>query len=198
MSRSSSKDHLYRYLDTARDSLVWKLDGLSEYDIRRPITPTGTNLLGLIKHVASTEFGYFGDCFGRPSGEPLPWFEADAEPNADMWATSDESREQIIALYQRARTHSDATIDALELDAPGDVSWWPDERRSVTLLQIVVHMIAETNRHAGHADIVREMIDGAAGLRSDNSNMAPGDQAWWGAYRGRLERVAVEATNTPS
>jgi uncharacterized damage-inducible protein DinB len=198
MSGSTSKDHLYRYLDTARDSLVWKLDGLSEYDIRRPVTPTGTNLLGLIKHIASTEFGYFGDCFGRPSGESLPWFDADAEPNADMWATSDESREQIIALYQRARTHSDATIDALELDTPGDVPWWPDDRRSVTLLQILVHMIAETNRHAGHADIVREMIDGAAGLRSDNSNMAPGDQAWWEAYRDRLERAAVEATNTPS
>jgi uncharacterized damage-inducible protein DinB len=198
MSGSTSKEHLYRYLDTARDALVWKLDGLSEYDIRRPVTPTGTNLLGLIKHIASTEFGYFGDCFGRPSGESLPWFDADAEPNADMWATSDESREQIIALYQRARTHSDATIDALELDTPGDVPWWPDDRRSVTLLQILVHMIAETNRHAGHADIVREMIDGAAGLRSDNSNMAPGDQAWWEAYRDRLERAAVEATNTPS
>jgi len=197
MPGPSPKEHLHRYLNAARDALLWKLEGLSDYDIRRPMTPTGTNLLGLIKHVASTELGYFGDCFGRPSGEPLPWFEPDAEPNADMWATSQESREQIVALYRRARAHSDATIDAFELDAPGEVSWWPDDRRKVTLLQILVHMIAETNRHAGQADIVREMLDGSAGLRRDNDNMAPGDEAWWQDYRSRLERAAADAENTP-
>jgi uncharacterized damage-inducible protein DinB len=196
MPGSSPKEHLHRYLNIARDALLWKLEGLSDYEMRRPITPTGTNLLGLIKHVASTEFGYFGDCFGRPSGERLPWFEPDAEPNADMWATAQESQEQIVALYGRARSHSDATINALELDAAGEVPWWPDDRRRVTLLQILVHMIAETNRHAGHADIVREMIDGAAGLRRDNDNMPDVDQAWWDDYRHRLERAAAEAENT--
>src|SRR5579859_6241909 len=102
MAEPEEKADLRRYLQDARDALLWKLDGLSEYDIRRPLTPTGTNLLGLVKHLASVEFGYFGDTFGRPIGESLPWFEDDAEPNADMWATSDESREQIIALYHRA------------------------------------------------------------------------------------------------
>ena len=67
--------------------MLWKLDGLSEYDIRRPLTPTGTNLLGLVKHLASVELGYFGEVFGRPSDIPLPWFEENAEPNADLWAT---------------------------------------------------------------------------------------------------------------
>lgn len=190
---ATAKDHLHRYLNVSRDALVWKLDGLSEYDIRRPMTPTGTNLLGLVKHVASVEFGYFGECFGRLSSEPLPWFEPDAEPNADMWATPEESRDAILALYQRARVHSDATIDALDLDSAGVVPWWPDDRRDVTLLQLLVHMIAETNRHAGHADIVREMIDGAAGLRADNDNLAPGDAEWWADYRARLEAVALDA-----
>ena len=101
------------YLQAGREALLWKLDGLSEYDIRRPMVPTGTNLLGLIKHVASVELGYFGDTFGRPSGERLPWLEDDAEPNADMWATAEESREQITGLYRRAWAHSDATIGAL-------------------------------------------------------------------------------------
>ena len=101
--------------------MLRKLDGLSEYDVRRPLVPTGTNLLGLVKHVASVEFGYFGDIFGRPSAEPLPWYAEDAEPNADMWATADETREQIIGLYHRAWAHADATIDALPLDAPGRV-----------------------------------------------------------------------------
>jgi hypothetical protein len=188
------KADLHRYLQAARDALLWKLDGLSEYDVRRPLTPTGTNLLGLVKHVASVEFGYFGDTFDRPAGEPLPWFDARAEPNADMWATPDESREQIIALYRRAWAHSDRTIDSLPLDAVGHVPWWPEERRAVTLHGVLVHMIAETHRHAGHADIVRELIDGVVGLRAGNDNMAPGDAAWWESYRSRLEQAAREAS----
>ena len=166
---------------------------LAEYDIRRPLTPTGTNLLGLVKHVASVELGYFGDTFGRPSGEPLPWFKEDAEPNADMWAAASESREQIVGLYHRAWAHSDATIAALALDAIGKVPWWPEDRGEVTLHRILVHMIAETDRHAGHADIVRELIDGAAGLRNGNDNMPPVGQAWWENYRSRLEHAAREA-----
>ena len=173
---------------------MWKLDGLSEYDIRRPMTPTGTNLLGLIKHLASIEAGYFGDTFGRPIDEPIPWAADDAEPNADMWATADESREYIVGLYQRVWAHADTTIDTLELDAIGQVPWWPPEHREVTLHRILVHVIAETDRHAGHADIVRELIDGAAGLRDGNDNLAPGDQAWWESYRSRLEQVAQESS----
>jgi hypothetical protein len=179
-------------LQTARKALVWKLDGLSDYDVRRPLVPTGTNLLGLVKHVASVEAGYLGDTFGRPFGEPLPWFADDAEPNADMWATADESRDDIVAFYHRVWEHSDATVGALSLDAVGHVPWW-GEHGEVSLLTILVHMIAETNRHAGHADIVRELVDGAAGLRADNDNLAPGDEAWWDSYRARLERVAREA-----
>ncbi len=196
MSGSDAKADLQRYLRTAREALLWKLDGLAEYDIRRPLTPTGTNLLGLVKHVASVEFGSLGDTFGRPSGEPLPWFDEGAEANADMWATADESREQIVGLYRRAWAHSDATIQALALDAIGYVPWWPQDRNEVTLHRILVHMIAETHRHAGHADIVRELIDGAAGLRADNDNMPEGDRAWWEDYRGRLERSARAASGT--
>jgi hypothetical protein len=188
------KAALHRYLQDAREALLWKLDGLAEYDVRRPLTPTGTNLLGLVKHLAGVELGYFGDTFGRPFAEPLPWVDADAAPNADMWATAAESRDYIVGLYQRAWAHADATIEALALDATGHVPWWPDDRGEVTLHRILVHMIAETNRHAGHADIVRELIDGAVGLRAGNASIAPGDQAWWAAYRSQLERVAQEAS----
>jgi len=187
------KADLHRYLQAGREALLWKLDGLSEYDVRRPMVPTGTNLLGLVKHVASVEAGYFGSTFGRPFDEPLPWFEEGAEPNADMWATADESHEQIVGLYHHAWAHSDATINMLALDAIGHVQWWPDGRNEVTLHRILVHMIAETHRHAGHADIVRELIDGAAGLHDGNDNLAPGDQGWWQNYRSRLEYVAQQA-----
>jgi len=195
MTDADPKADLHRYLQTAREALLWKLDGLGEYDARRPLVPTGTNLLGLVKHVASVEAEYFGDCFGRPFGEPLPWFEEGAEPNADMWAKPDETREQIVGLYHRVWTHSDATIDSLPLNAVGQVLWWPPERREVTLHRLLVHMIAETHRHAGHADIVRELVDGAAGLRADNDNMPPGDQAWWNDYRDRVQRAAATASS---
>ena len=193
MTGSDPKADLHRYLQDAREALLWKLDGLSEFDIRRPMVPTGTNLLGLIKHVAGVELGYFGDTFGRPFAERLPWLEDDAEPNADMWATAAESREQITGLYRRAWAHSDATISTLALDTVGHVPWWPDQHSAVTLHNIMVHMIAETARPAGQADIIRELIDGATGLRASRGNMAQGDQAWWESYRERLERVALEA-----
>ena len=193
MNRSDPKADLRRYLRAGREALLWKLDGLSEYDVRRPLVPTGTNLLGLIKHVASVEAGYFGATFGRPFPEPLPWMDKGAEPNADMWATAEESREQIAGLYQRVWAHSDATIEVLPLEAIGQVPWWPPERSEVTLHRILAHMIAETHRHTGHADILRELIDGAAGLQEGNDNLPRGDQAWWESYRSRLERVAREA-----
>ncbi|WP_028938694.1 DinB family protein [Pseudonocardia spinosispora] len=195
MIGSDAKTDLHDYLQAAREALLWKLDGLTEYDIRRPLTPTGTNLLGLVKHAASVEFGYFGETFGRPSGEPLPWFDEGAEVNADMWATAEESREDIVALYLRAWAHSDATIEALELDAVGHVPHWPADRAEITLHRVLVHLTAETHRHAGHADIVRELIDGAVGMRADKDNMAPGDTAWWAGYRTRLERTAREWEN---
>ncbi|GAB3284032.1 DinB family protein [Parasphingorhabdus pacifica] len=193
MTTSDPKADLHWYLQVARESLLWKLEGLSEYDIRRPLTPTGTNLLGIIKHVASCEVGYFGVVFGRPFAESLPWFEEDADPNADMWATADESRERIIDFYHRAWAHADATIEANELDGVGRVPHWPDDRNEVTLHRVLAHMIAETHRHAGHADLVRELIDGVVGLWDGNDNIPPGDRESWESYRNRLERVAREA-----
>ena len=145
MTPSDAKPDIKRYLQIAREALLWKLEGLSEYDVRRPLVPTGTNLLGLVKHLAGVELGYFGNTFGRPVDDPPAWLADAAEPNVDMWATASESRQQIVALYRRA---------------------------------------------AGHADVVRELIDGAVGLRATVSNLPSQDGAWWDAYRGRLEDVA--------
>ncbi|MFF0160662.1 DinB family protein [Streptomyces sp. NPDC005263] len=196
MTESHAKADLLHYLQAAREALVWKLDGLSEYDIRRPLTPTGTNLLGLVKHVAGVELGYFGDTFGRPffTADPPPWwYTEDAEPNADMWATADESREDIVGLYQQAWEHSDRTFAALPLDAVGHVPWWPEERRATTLHHLAVRVLTDTHRHAGHADIVRELIDGSVGWVKEKDDMPAGDQAWWAAHHRRLEAAAREA-----
>lgn len=198
MVESGPKAHLHRYLQTGREALLWKLDGLPEYDVRRPMTPTGTNLLGLVKHLAYVEMGYFGPTFGRPVAEVEPWLADDVEPNGDMWATAEESREEILALYRRAWAVTDATIGELPLEAEGSVSWWHPDRRAVTLHQVLVHVIAETHRHAGHADIVRELIDGAAGLRDGNDNLPEVDRAWWSGYRERLEAAARAAARKPA
>lgn len=193
MDAPDQKETLHRYLKSAREALLWKLDGLDDFDVRRPMTPTGTNLLGLVKHVASVEDGYLGEVMGRPSGHELPWFADDAEPNADLWVPADESRDEIVDLYHRVWAHSDATVEALDLDAVGTVPWW-GQRGQVTLHQILVHITTETHRHAGHADIIRELIDGAVGVREGMDNMWSGeDEDYWPQHHQRIEQAARTA-----
>lgn len=187
------KQVLQRYLDSARNALLWKLEGLSEYDARRPLTSSGTNLLGLVKHLATVEFGYFGDTFGRPHGEQFPWDDRALDFNEDMFASADETRGDIIGLYRRAIDHANTTIEERTLDSEGRVPWWPDDVNPVTLQGIIVHMIAETNRHLGHADVLREEIDGEIGLRAENTNVPPADPEAWAAYVAHLEEVARSA-----
>ncbi|MET9482031.1 DinB family protein [Streptomyces sp. NPDC006638] len=186
-----AKDSLRGRLRRDRESLLWKLDGLSEYDARRPLTVTGTNLLGLIKHVAGVEARYFGEVFGRPSPEPLPrWQDHDG---SDLWAAGDETRDQIIQFYRRTWEHSDATIDALALDTPGHVPWWPEPHARTTLFAVLVHVLGETNRHAGHADILREGVDGRTGMRPEHETRI--DEAARAAHRARIERAAESAAS---
>lgn len=178
---------LHRYLQQTRDSVLRSLDGLSEHDIRRPMTPTATNLLGLVKHLVGIEFGYLGDCVGRPAPVRLPWDEdGSVWDSGDMWAKPDETREYIVDLYRQACRHSDESIDELPLDAPASVSWWPEERRATTFGSLLVRVLADTAQHAGHADILREMIDGQAG--KDHS--AVGDKEWWANYVKKVQEAA--------
>jgi hypothetical protein len=147
-----AKEYLHSDLREARRALLWKLDGLSEYDVRRPMTITGTNLLGLVKHLTRTEAQYLGQVFGRAFPEDLPWAATDAELDADKWATENESRSEVIDRYSRVCAHSDKTISELPIDADGHVAHWP--RPDVMLFNIMVHVLSETLRHAGHADIL--------------------------------------------
>ncbi|RBY81409.1 hypothetical protein DQ239_02135 [Blastococcus sp. TF02-09] len=186
-----AKADLRTYLQEGRDVLVFKLDGLPEYDARRPLTPTGTNLLGLLKHLAYVEMGYFGPVFGRRVPEVEAWMAEEGEPNSDMWATEEESRADVLALYRRAWALTDATVAELPLDAGGRVPWW--SRPEVTLHRVLVHVIAETHRHAGHADIVRELVDSSVGNQGVGDNLPERDADWWRDYRGNLEDVAHRA-----
>jgi Protein of unknown function (DUF664) len=186
-----AKAYLHDYLKHIREAMLAKVDGLSEYDARRPLTTTGTNLLGLIKHLATWEARYFGEVFDRPFPEPLPRWDVEAERLADMWATEHESRRNIVDRYRRVWDHSDATIKALAIDAPGHVAWWP--RPDVKLFDILVHMLAETSRHAGHADILREELDGAVGTDAESMALQKHDAAFWEEQRAKIERAARAA-----
>ncbi|MEU6548606.1 DinB family protein [Streptomyces sp. NPDC046859] len=186
MTDDLAKSVLHGRLRRDREALLWKLDGLSAYDVRRPLTPTGTNLLGLVKHVATVEARYFGEVFDRPSPEPLTrWQDSDG---SDHWAAEDETVDQIVGFYRRTWEHADATIDELPLDAPGHVPWWPEPRPNTTLLAVMVHVLGETDRHTGHADILREGLDGRTGLRAQYEQEA--DEEARAAHWAKIEQAA--------
>ena len=185
---SDLSEDLQRYLQQSRDAVLRALAGLGEYDVRRPLTPSGTNLLGLVKHLVGIESSYLGDCVGRPSPLLLPWVEdGSIWAGADMWVRSDESRDDLIELYRAAWAHADASIDDLPLDAPALVDWWAEDRRNTTLGHLLVRVVAETAQHAGHCDILRESIEGRGGRDHDDM----GDDTWWRDYVARIEAEAA-------
>lgn len=158
----AEKESLHASLNRHRDAVLWKVEGLSDELLRRPMVPSGTNLLGLVKHLASVEFGWFCETFGRPS-EWIPWDPEDCD--ADARVRPDETTADILAYYARARAAADDVIGELDLDyvhasVPG---LWTGE--DVSLRWVLIHVLEDTVRHAGHMDIVRELIDGKTGDR---------------------------------
>ena len=187
-----AKTTAWRYLQSLRETVIWKVDGLPEREQRMPRTPTGTNLLGILKHLAAVEGEYFGPCLGRQwSDAPAAWAEPPSEPNADMWATAEESPAQIIDLYRRVTAWADDGIRELPGDHPAHVPWWTDP--DTDLHRLLVHMAVETARHAGQLDILRENLDGSAGLLPAVDNLPDVDAAWWEGHVARLRAVAEAA-----
>jgi uncharacterized damage-inducible protein DinB len=153
---ADEKTTLLAALQSHRDVMLWKLEGLADEQQRRPMVPSGTSLLGLVKHLANAEYGWFCETFGRPT-EPLT--DISPDPAADLRAAVGESTEEIVAFYRRAWAAADAAIEELALDETGTAY----TGRTVSLRWVLVHMIEDTVRHAGHADILRELLDGGTG-----------------------------------
>ncbi|MDJ0952588.1 MAG: DinB family protein [Acidimicrobiia bacterium] len=152
----TGKAALGKVLDDYRRIIVWKLDGLSREDALRPAVPSGTNLLGIVKHLAYVERWWFQAVLGQ--GDPeFPWTEDD--PDADWRVTADETIADIVALYNAECTVSREVL--ADLDSLDREFTWGS--RSGTARDILLHMIEEVARHAGHMDIIRELTDGATG-----------------------------------
>jgi hypothetical protein len=150
------KESLKVALDRHRDAILWKLEGLSDTDLRKVMLPSGTSLLGLVKHLAAVEYSWFCETFGRET-EPLPL--VDEDPDADLRVEPGETTEDILAFYGRARAAADRVIGEVGMEETG-TAWFGD---AVSMRWVLIHMVEETARHAGHVDILRELIDGMAG-----------------------------------
>lgn len=189
------KDTLKSYLDARREALISKVEDLSEREARLPRTPTGTNLLGIVKHVTNVEASYLGTTFDRPYPHPeelVPDVETD--PQADWYATEDETVAGIIDVYRRVIDHGNETIATLPLDAIGHVQHWGGEE--VTLHQILVHLLTDLTGHGGQADILREQVDGAVGWRRPGDNVPT--EYDWKAYVDKLTVLAEVFPDGPS
>jgi hypothetical protein len=186
-----AKEHLHQCLRRARDEVLTKIDGLDEYDVRRPMTRTGLNLLGLVKHLAFFEASYFGSVFDRPYLDPIPAVDQNFRNPDLMWVAADETREQVVESYHRAARHADETIEALSLDAVGHVPWWG--ANDVPLFNVMAHMLEETRQHLGHMDLIREQLDGRVG--EDVQPLSASQAAEFARRWRRTEREARVAGN---
>jgi hypothetical protein len=183
---SDPKDVLKSYLQGAREALLWKLEGLAERDQRLPRTSTGVSLLGIVKHALNTEAVYFGPTFGREWPTPAELAPVETDPQADWYATAEESATGVVDLYRRVQRFADETIDSLPLEAVGHIAHWG--AAEVTLHEVIVHTTADLQRHAGHADILREQLDGTTGLLRRASNVPDGMD--WSGYVAKLTALA--------
>jgi uncharacterized damage-inducible protein DinB len=150
----SEHEVLLRYLNRLRDSVVATTEGLTDEQLRTPGVPSGTNLLGLVQHLTGVEEHWF----------QLVFLGEDVEVEDSMQVPAGTTREEVVAAYRKACARSNEIVRACpDLSAPAKIPN-PGEDGIAPLRAIVAHMIEETGRHAGHADILRERIDGATGL----------------------------------
>jgi hypothetical protein len=189
MDETFERETLMRYFTRSFDDLVSKVDGVSEYDARRPLTPTGTNLLGLVQHAGAVVLGYARLPWGRDLGRELMWEDTDDEPDIDLRVLPGVSREEVLQLAADARGAMTELLTG-PLDAPGEVAWW-GPNKDVTVHRVAVHVIAELARHAGHADVLREQLDGTSGMRPGDPNVVPRDVAHLEERRARIEADAL-------
>lgn len=186
----STKDKLCGFLNEARKNANFNAEGLAEQLARTPLTPTGTHILGVLHHLAINEYEYFGTCLKREANDPyIRAFISPHDPDADFLPPADMGAQQLHGLYRKAIAFADEGIAALPLDAPVHIPWW-GPAADTTLDHLLIHALAETSRHAGQLDIIREQLDGRAGWTA-TLDLLPGyTTALWAEHRQKLQQLA--------
>ncbi|WP_286930399.1 MULTISPECIES: DinB family protein [Aeromicrobium] len=183
----SGRETSLHYLQRGHRAVLRAVHGVDEYDARRPLTPTGTNLLGLVKHLAIVELEYVASCAGFRSDLGTPWETTTGEEdNSDLWLTADESAQSVVDLYVAVGDHTARACAELPEDAPAKVPWWSEPDTSFDYL--LVHMVSETAQHAGHLEILREGLDGQGDAWDESRSER--DAAWWAALNERITAAA--------
>lgn len=196
-STNATAESLRRYLNSAREAIIWKCEDLSPKLARTPMTPTGTHILGIVHHLAITEYGYFTECLGRPVLDPYiqEVLEID-DPQADFCPPEHFTMHDVLDLYRASIASAEQAFDELELDSPAEVPWW-NLRRHTTVENLMVHMISETARHGGHLDIVRELLDGQVGVMAQATNIPSFTPEQWRERHTALQRIADQSSSDP-
>jgi hypothetical protein len=148
---AGERETLLAFLDYLREAVLIKASGLDDEALRRPLVPSGTSLLGLVKHLTMVEVAWFQWSF---AGSDVPIPDQSLEPG--------DTTESVFAGYRAAIEQNNALVaerhDLDELCARKRTGFEP-----LSLRWVLVHMVEETGRHAGHADILREQLDGQTG-----------------------------------
>ena len=152
------KEVLAGFLDHYRAAMLGVCQGLSDEDLRRSVVPSVTTLLGIVKHLAYVERGWFQE---NVANEPFDYPFPEDDPDADFRVENDETADEIFELYRAACERSREALAMASLDDP---ILNPKRSRDYNVRWVVVHMIEETARHVGQADIIREQLDGRTGF----------------------------------
>jgi uncharacterized damage-inducible protein DinB len=163
VSAGSERQVLEAFLDFHRQVLASKVDGISDEEARCRRVPSKTTLAGLIKHMIGVERGWFQEVLGGRSREDIGPNVGGGDESWDL--AENETVSSLVREYEQTCEQSRQTAARFSLD---DAVPQPDMGR-VSLRWIYIHMIEETARHVGHADILREQTDGAAGIDGDSA-----------------------------
>jgi uncharacterized damage-inducible protein DinB len=155
---AGEKPSLVASLQRHREAVLWKLEDLDDEQLRRHVVGSGTTLLGTAKHLAHVEYSWFCSTFGR-GGDEIPAQVLAEDPQADWRIHPWETTEGVLAYYARARAAADEAIAGLKTTERGTTA----DGTTVTLRWVLLHVIEETARHAGHVDVLRELVDGRTG-----------------------------------
>lgn len=152
----AEREQLTVFLDHQRGVMLRKVAGLDDALLRTPATPSNVTLLGMLKHLAYVERYWFRSVF---AGEDVAFPWTDDDPDADWRPEPEDTVEQVAALYRDEIARARLIVAAASLDD----TCVPERGRTNDLRGIMIHMIEETARHLGHADVIREALDGATG-----------------------------------